>query len=153
MDLTSIVEFLRENDLTISTMESCTGGLLASSITDIKGASEVLKFSAVTYSNEYKIKMGVNKNTIDTYTVYSMEVAREMALKISEFSDSDIGIGITGRLEDVEESVDLAIYYKRCNEYFEIHIDIEHDNRYNEKLQVITAFINLFNEKIKKGLN
>ena len=42
---------------TISTMESCTGGALASSITDIEGASEILKFSAVTYSNEFKIKL------------------------------------------------------------------------------------------------
>lgn len=153
MDLTSIVKFLKDNYLTISAMESCTGGLLASLITDVPGASNILKFSAVTYSNEYKVKMGVSKNIIDTYTSYSMVTAKDMALKISEFSNSDIGVGITGRLTDIEESVDLAIYDKRNNEYFESHIDIEHDNRHNEKLQVIAAFVNLFNEKLKKGLN
>ena len=52
-----IVEKLKEKNKTISTMESCTGGGVANSITNIEGASEVLRFSAVTYSNEYKIKI------------------------------------------------------------------------------------------------
>ena len=80
-----LVEILKNNNETISTMESCTGGALASAITDIEGASEVLKFSAVTYSNEYKIKMGVSSEVIDTYSVYSIETAREMARNISDF--------------------------------------------------------------------
>ena len=81
-----IVELLIKKHKTIATMESCTGGFIASSITDIEGASEVLSFSAVTYSNEYKIKLGVSAKTIDTYSVYSMNVAREMAKNISEFA-------------------------------------------------------------------
>lgn len=84
---------------TIATMESCTGGGVANAITNIPGASEVLKFSAVTYSNEYKIKMGVNANTIDTYSVYSMEVAREMSKQISLFSNSTYGVGVTGKID------------------------------------------------------
>ena len=60
-----IVEKLRKLNKTISTMESCTGGGVANVITNIEGASEILKFSAVTYSNEFKIKMGVDKNIID----------------------------------------------------------------------------------------
>ena len=55
-----VVNLLIEKKKTIATMESCTGGFVASSITDIDGSSNVLKFSAVTYSNEYKIKMGVS---------------------------------------------------------------------------------------------
>ena len=54
--LKEIVEYLIKNHITIATMESCTGGLLASLITDIPDASTILKFSAVTYSTEYKIK-------------------------------------------------------------------------------------------------
>lgn len=72
-----IVELLKQNKKTISTMESCTGGGVANSITNIEGASEILKFSAVTYSNEFKIKMGVDKNIIDKYTVYSIETAKK----------------------------------------------------------------------------
>lgn len=83
---------------TISTMESCTGGAVVNAITNIEGASEIIKFSAVTYSNEYKIKMGVNKNIIDTYSVYSIETADEMSKNISLFTESDYGIGITGKL-------------------------------------------------------
>ena len=54
--LKKIISKLKENNKTISTMESCTGGALASLITDISGASAVFKYGAVTYSNEYKIK-------------------------------------------------------------------------------------------------
>ena len=73
-----VIKKLTELNKTISTMESCTGGGVADAITSIEGASEVLKFSAVTYSNEYKIKMGVDKKVIEKYSVYSSEVAREM---------------------------------------------------------------------------
>ncbi len=90
-----IVEMLKKSKKTISCMESCTGGYLANEITNISGASEVLKVSLVTYSNEYKIKFGVNKQTIDKYTVYSKETAEEMARKVAEFANSDFGIGIT----------------------------------------------------------
>lgn len=94
-----VVDQLITRKETIATMESCTGGGVANAITNIPGASEVLKFSAVTYSNEYKIKMGVNANTIDTYSVYSMEVAREMSKQISLFSNSTYGVGITGKID------------------------------------------------------
>ena len=67
--LEDLVKYLIKNHISISTMESCTGGLLASLITDISDASTILKFSAVTYSTEYKIKMGVSKDVIDKYTV------------------------------------------------------------------------------------
>ena len=102
MKLEEIVKILTEQNKTVSTMESCTGGALANAITNIPGASEILKFSAVTYSNEFKIKMGVPKDIIDTYSVYSMETAIEMSKKISEFTNSNYGIGITGKLNRVD---------------------------------------------------
>lgn len=102
MKLEEIVKILTKQNKTISTMESCTGGALANAITNIPGASEILKFSAVTYSNEFKIKMGVPKEIIDTYSVYSIETAIEMSKKISEFTNSNYGIGITGKLNRVD---------------------------------------------------
>ncbi len=72
--MTEVVKKLDELHKTISTMESCTGGRVASEITNISGASDILKFSAVTYSSEYKIKMGVLSETIEKYTVYSPNV-------------------------------------------------------------------------------
>lgn len=94
-----VVDQLITRKETIATMESCTGGGVANAITNIPGASEVLKFSAVTYSNEYKIKMGVNASTIDTYSVYSMEVACEMSKQISLFANSTYGVGVTGKID------------------------------------------------------
>ena len=79
-----IIKELIKRKETIATMESCTGGGVADAITSIEGASEVLKFSAVTYSNEGKMKMGVSREVIDKYSVYSMETAHEMALNISK---------------------------------------------------------------------
>ena len=92
------IKKLIELKKTISTMESCSGGALANAITNIPDASKIFSFGAVTYSNEYKIKMGVDKNIIDTYSVYSMQTANEMSKKISMFTSSDFGVGITGKL-------------------------------------------------------
>ena len=99
-----IVKILKSKGYTISTMESCTGGGIVNAITNIEGASDVLKFSAVTYSNEYKIKMGVSKDTIDKYSVYSTEVAKEMSKCISDFTDSTYGIGVTGKLNRIDKN-------------------------------------------------
>ena len=84
-------------------MESCTGGGIANAITNIEGSSEVFKFGAVTYSNEYKIKMGVSSNIIDKYTVYSAETSNEMSKNISNYTNSNYGIGVTGKLNRVDK--------------------------------------------------
>lgn len=102
MDLKEIVKILTDKGLTISAMESCTGGGFTNALTNIEGASEVIKFSAVTYANEFKIKMGVDEKILNKYTVYSFEVADEMSSNISKFADSDIGVGITGKLNRVD---------------------------------------------------
>ena len=83
----SLVKYLIENNKKISAMESCTGGEIASTITNIEGASNVFEFSAVTYSNEYKMKMGVNKEVINKYSVYSIETANEMSKTISKYTN------------------------------------------------------------------
>lgn len=109
-----IVELLTQKKETIATMESCTGGYIVNEITNIEGASNVLNFSAVTYSNEYKIKMGVPEKTIEKYSVYSIETAIEMAKAISKYANSTYGIGITGQLgkkdQNNKSSDDSTIY-------------------------------------------
>ena len=97
-----LVNLLKNKNQTISCMESCTGGLIASELTNIDGSSQIFKLGLVTYSNEYKIKMGVSNNVIDKYSVYSMECADEMSLNISMFSNSSLGVGITGKLNRVD---------------------------------------------------
>ena len=140
-----VVNLLIEKKMTIATMESCTGGFVASSITDIDGSSSVLKFSAVTYSNEYKIKMGVSKEVIDKYSVYSMNVAREMAKNISDFASSDIGVGITGKINRVDENnlfgddnkIYYAIYDKNSDKYYEYELIAINDTRLNNKKYIM----------------
>ena len=120
-----VVRRLIDKNKTISTMESCTGGGVVNAITNVEGASEILKFSAVTYSNEFKIKMGVNKDIIDKYSVYSMETAIEMSKNISLFTNSDYGIGITGKLNRIDKNnlygedniIYVSIYIKENDEY------------------------------------
>ena len=151
-----IIKKLTALKKTISTMESCTGGGVANAITNIEGASEVLKFSAVTYSNEYKIKMGVSKDIIDKYTVYSMPVANEMSKKISEFTNSDYGIGITGKLNRVDENnpygldnvVYISIYDAYKDKFNNYTIEVTEKSR-KENKQLI---IDLITEELLKIL-
>ena len=147
-----VVKKLIKENLTIATMESCTGGGVANAITCIEGASEVLKFSAVTYSNEYKIKMGVNKKTIDKYTVYSIETAHEMAYNISKFAHSNIGIGITGKLNRADANnnfgkdneVFFSIYYN--HKYYDTSIIVDKKTRRKNKSIIIELIIDRLEE-------
>ena len=97
-----IVNKLIEKNLTIATMESCTGGGIASEITSISGASAIIRESYITYCNEAKIKRGVPAEVIEKYTVYSKETAIEMAKAAKKEADSDIAIGITGQLGRID---------------------------------------------------
>lgn len=93
---------LIEKNMTISTMESATGGLIASLITDTEGASAVLKGAFVTYCNEAKIMQGVPASVIDRYTVYSKETAQAMARACMDAYGADIGVGITGTMGNID---------------------------------------------------
>ena len=97
-----IVKDLIEQNMTIATMESCTGGGLANQITNISGASNVLKESYVSYCNEAKIKFGVPKEVIEKYTVYSAETAIAMANAVKKEANASIGIGITGQIGRID---------------------------------------------------
>lgn len=149
MSIKDIIEKLIAKNETISTMESCTGGALANAITNVEGASEVIKFSAVTYSNEFKIKMGVDKEIIDKYSVYSIETAKEMSKKITDFANSTYGVGITGKLNRVDKSNDfgsdntvfVSIYDKKNDKYHTFSIDVEKSSRLENKNEVISKII------------
>ena len=139
-----VVELLIKKHKRIATMESCTGGFIASSITDVEGASEVLSFSAVTYSNEYKIKLGVSVTTIKKYSVYSKEVAEEMAKSISDFAQSDYGIGITGKINRSDKNnlygddnkIYYSIYDKTNDKFYDFELTAINDTRYNNKILI-----------------
>ena len=151
-----IIKKLIEQNKTISTMESCTGGGLVNAITNIERASEVINFSAVTYSNEYKIKMGVNEDIIDKYSVYSMETAIEMSTNISKFTNSNYGVGITGKLnrQDINNNygkdniVYISIYNKDNNKYYNKQVEVTKETRKDNKELIINIILDLLLEII-----
>jgi len=87
---------LRERGLTLATMESCSGGLLASTITDVPGSSDYYKGGLVSYATEMKIAWGVDQQVIAEHGVISAECAQAMARAVRERLGADIGIGVTG---------------------------------------------------------
>lgn len=87
---------MRERGLTLAAMESCTGGLLASTVTDVPGASNYFRGSLVTYATEVKSLAGVDAALIETHGVVSPEVAGAMAQAVRGALEADVGVGITG---------------------------------------------------------
>ena len=95
--MNSIVKKLNKKRLKISFAESCTGGLLASEITSVSGASKVFGLGLVTYSNQAKISvLKVNKNIIKKYGAVSPECCEAMVKNLAKISKAQINVSITG---------------------------------------------------------
>ena len=93
----SLIRLLTKKKLKISFVESCTGGLLASTITSISGASKIFNLGLITYSNQAKIKvLKVNKNIIRKYGAVSHECCSAMVNNLSKISKANINVSITG---------------------------------------------------------
>lgn len=97
-----ITKVLIAKKLSVTCMESCTSGFIASLITDTEGASAVFKGSDVTYSNETKVMRGVPASIIEEYGVYSLQTAVAMAKACRVNHKSNIGIGVTGTFGNVD---------------------------------------------------
>lgn len=92
-----VIEKLKEKNLTVSSSESCTGGMFGETITKYPGSSEIFQTSLVTYSNESKANiLGVSKKTLDSYGAVSEETAGEMAIGTNTVSKSPICVSVTG---------------------------------------------------------
>ncbi len=88
---------LRQRDETVALAESCTGGLAASLVTDVAGASDYFDRSLVTYSNVTKMQLlGVDRETLDAAGAVSAPVARTMARAARDTADVDWGVATTG---------------------------------------------------------
>ena len=93
----TLVRLLTKKKLKLSVAESCTGGMLASSITSISGASKVFNLGLVTYSNQAKIRiLKVNKNIIKNYGAVSHQCCLAMVNNLSKISKANINVSITG---------------------------------------------------------
>lgn len=126
-----IINLLHQNNLTISTCESCTGGLIIARLIGIPGASNVINEAYVTYSNEAKMKvLGVKKETIRKYTVTSVEVAEEMAVGLMKVTGANYCLSITGFAGGEDKNPENGLFY------FGILVN---DNKYNDYLHLEKA--------------
>lgn len=92
-----VVELLKVDELTVTTAESCTGGLVAARLVDVPGVSEVFKQGFITYSNKAKRKLlNVKKTTLKEFGAVSEKTAREMAKGAILASGADAAIATTG---------------------------------------------------------
>ena len=92
-----LVSLLKEKGLTLSCAESCTGGLISKSITDVSGCSSVFYGGVVSYDNSVKERiLGVKSDTLSTYGAVSYQTAMEMAQGVKSALNTDIGISTTG---------------------------------------------------------
>lgn len=97
MDASVIVDRLASMNMTVATAESCTGGLIASSIVDIAGASDCFNEGYITYSNEAKMRnLSVKESTLMRYGAVSTQTAKEMAMGVRKKAHADFGIASTG---------------------------------------------------------
>lgn len=92
-----VVQLLAEKNYTVTTAESCTGGMIAGTLINVPGASKVLNEGYITYSNEAKIKLaGVSPRTLELYGAVSGQTAREMAQGAAEAAGADAALSATG---------------------------------------------------------
>jgi nicotinamide-nucleotide amidase len=99
-----VCDLLFEKDLTLATMESTSGGLLASTISTAPESTRSYKGGLITNTQESALSFGINEKLILQYGTISAELTREMAQKSKKLMKSDIGLGVSVQLEDKKES-------------------------------------------------
>ncbi len=138
----SVVELLASNKMTLSTVESCTGGLISATIVSVPGASDVLKCGFVTYSNKAKRKLvGVKKGTLDKYGAVSKQTATEMAKGGAATSKSDVCISVTGLAGPGGGSAEkpVGLVYIGCSVKGEIKVKEFHFSGDRNKIRALSV--------------
>ncbi len=130
---------LKDNQKTIALAESCTGGLIAKSITDHSGASDVFECGVVSYSGKIKSKLlDVQQTTLDTHGEVSAETAAEMARGIARVGSADFGVGVTGIAGPTGATKDkkvgliyVAVFYEQNTHVYklELYDEMSRDER------------------------
>lgn len=133
----SVIEMLKERDLTLTTAESITAGMVAARLTNVPGASEVFKQGFVTYSNRAKRKLlDVKKNTLKDYGAVSEKTAKEMAKNGAFITGSDVCIALTGIAgPDTEEDKPVGLVYMACSYNNKITVQEFHFNGERAKIR------------------
>ena len=112
-----VVELLLANKLTVTTVESCTGGLLAGRIINVPGVSEIYKAGYITYSKKAKRRIvGVSRKTLDKYGAVSEQAAREMVKGVTGLFKADVAVAVSGNAgPDMSEGKPVGLVYIAVN--------------------------------------
>lgn len=143
-----IVRELQNKGYTITTAESCTGGLLAGRILNVSGASEVYNEGHITYSNEAKERLlGVGHETLERYGAVSEQTATEMARGAARVANANVGLSTTGIAGPgggtIEKPVGL-VYVACCiNEKVWVEEHHFHGNREENRNAAVEAVLQL----------
>jgi nicotinamide-nucleotide amidase len=149
-------EILISKKLTLSTAESCTGGLIASKLVNVSGISSVFMEGAVTYSNEAKInRLNVKDETLKNFGAVSEETAAEMAKGIAKTSGTNIGLSTTGIAGPLGGTSEKPVGLVYIGLYINGEIKVEKCNflgdRYAIRMKTVTTALNLLiSELLKK---
>ena len=141
----TIIQLLKEQELTLTTVESCTGGMLSARLTNVAGVSAVFKQGFITYSNKAKRKfVGVKKMTLKKYTAVSEQTAWEMARGGAILTNSDVCVSVTGYAgpDGGEDGQPVGLVYIGCNVKGRIEVEEFHfsgDRREIRELAVVNA--------------
>ncbi|MCD8094651.1 MAG: CinA family protein [Ruminococcus sp.] len=142
-----VVKYMTGGQITLSTAESCTGGMFSASVTAVSGASAIFLGGAVVYSEEMKIKLlGVSEDTLKRYTVYSEQTAREMSRGVRLLTGSDCSVGITGiagpqggTLEKPIGTVYVSVDFREKNVTRDLMLYKEYGNLDRESVRRLTV--------------
>lgn len=121
-----VVKLLAERSFSITTAESCTGGLVSAKLVNVPGASEVLNMSVVTYSNEAKHRLlGVREETLEQFGAVSPQTAYEMADGALKFASADVSLSVTGMAGPGggTDKIPVGLVYIGCNVQGNIRVE------------------------------
>jgi len=133
-----VVELLKANALTMTTVESCTGGLIAGRIVNVPGVSEVYKSGYITYSNKAKRKMvGVKKKTLDKYGAVSAQTVTEMVRGAAAYTKADVAVAVSGIAgpDGGTDEKPVGLVYIAANVCGEITVQEYHFSGNREKIR------------------
>lgn len=144
-----IGDILTKNNISISTAESCTGGLLAGIIINYPGISKSFNEGFITYSNEAKMKrLGVKEDTLEKYGAVSKETAKEMAEGVAKATNSSIGISTTGLAgpdgETANKKIGLVyvgLYINGISKYMELNLHGDRQEVRNKTVEEALKFL------------
>lgn len=148
------VKLLTKHKLTVTAVESCTGGMISAAITSVAGSSSVLHQSYVTYCDEAKRRMaGVRKKTLKKHTAVSAETAKEMAIGGAAAAAADCCVSVTGYAGPDSGSGDpVGLVYIGCFVNGKVKVKEFHfsGDRAQVRMQACEQALKLLNKRIKK---